>query len=259
MDLGTLVGIPLGLTLLVTAILYGGASLMIYIDVPSILITIGGSFASLLVTQDLANLKQIGKFFGIVYKQPKSNIPEIIKQLVSFSEKSRREGLLYLEDEVEQISDEFFKQGIRLVVDGTDPEVIKTILYNQLNQMNARHSSAIAIFDSWGKLAPAWGMIGTLYGLVAMLANLGDPSQICKGMSAALITTFYGAILANLIFVPVKDKLSMRDANETAEKEIILEGILSIQSGDNPRVVEEKLLAFVAPGDRLKLKQTSDS
>ena len=124
--------------------------------------------------------------------------------------------------------------------------------------MNSRHEVGISIFDAWGKLAPAWGMIGTLYGLVAMLANLGDPSQIGKGMAAALITTLYGAIMANLIFVPLKDKLAMRDGDETAEKEIILEGILSIQSGDNPRVVEEKLLAFVVPGDRLKLKQTQD-
>lgn len=259
MDLGTLIGIPLGFTMLIAAILYGGASLLIYLDIPSALITIGGSFCALMVTQDMANLKKIGKFFGIAYKQPKSNVPEIIRQLVSFSEKSRREGLLSLEDEVEQINDDFFKQGIRLVVDGTDPEVIKSILYNQLNQMNARHTLGVSIFDAWGKLAPAWGMIGTLYGLVAMLANLGDPSQIGQGMATALITTLYGAIIANLIMIPVKDKLSMRDANETAEKEIILEGILSIQSGDNPRVVEEKLLAFVAPKERATLKQTSDA
>ena len=258
MDMGTLIGIPLGLTMLIAAILYGGASLLIYLDIPSVLITVGGSFCSLLVTMDLNSVKKIGTFFGIAYKQPTSKVNEIIKQLVSFSEKSRREGLLSLEDEVEQIQDEFFKQGIRLVVDGADPEVIKSILYNQLNQMNARHGEGIKLFNSWGKLAPAWGMIGTLYGLVAMLANLGDPSQIGKGMAAALITTLYGAIMANLVFVPICDKLTIRDADETAEKEIILEGLLSIQSGDNPRIVEEKLLAFVPPKQRDKVKSISD-
>lgn len=257
MDLGIL-GIPLGFALIIVGIFLGGSGLGIYMDLVSAIITIGGSFSALLVSCDLNTIKSIGIYFGIVTKKPKSNVGEIIRQLVAFSEKSRREGLLSLEDEVENLTDAFFKQGIRLVVDGTDPEVIKSILYNQLNQMNARHEIGMKMFDNWGKLAPAFGMIGTLYGLVAMLSSLGDPSQIGKGMSAALITTFYGAILANLIFVPVKDKLELRDNTETAEKEIILEGILSIQSGDNPRVVEEKLLAFVPPKERDKLKQTND-
>lgn len=256
MDLGSVVGIPLGLGLIIVAILLGGNSLFIYADAVSAIITIGGSFAALLVSADMATLKKIGVYLGIIMKQPKSNIGTIISQLVTFSEKSRREGLLSLEDEVENLTDTFFKQGIRLVVDGTDPQIIKDILYNQLNQMNSRHSVGMKIFDDWGKLAPAFGMIGTLYGLVAMLSSLGDVSQIGRGMSAALITTFYGAIMANLIFIPVKNKLELRDADETAEKEIILEGILSIQSGDNPRVVEEKLLAFVPPKDRDKIKQT---
>lgn len=258
MDLGTLIGIPAGIAMILAAILVSGASIMLYWDIPSVFITIGGSFCALLVTCDLSAIKNIFKYFAIVYKLPKSNIPDIIRQLVSFSEKSRKEGLLSLEDEVEQINDDFFKQGIRLVVDGTDPEVIKSILYNQLNQMTSRHSVGIALMTTWGAEAPAWGMIGTLYGLIGMLANLADPSQIGSGMAAALITTFYGAIMANLVFNPMRDKLTARDADEVAEKEIILEGILSIQSGDNPRIVEEKLLAFVPPRDREKLKQTSD-
>ena len=258
MDLGSIVGIPLGFFLIIGAILLGGNSLLIYADPVSAIITIGGSIAALLVSVDLDSVKKIGVFISIVMRKPKSNVTEIIRQLVTFSEKSRREGLLSLEDEVDNLTDTFFKQGIRLVVDGTDPEVIKNILYNQLNQMNARHEVGIKLFDDWGKLAPAFGMIGTLYGLVAMLSSLGDPSQIGKGMSAALITTFYGAILANLIFIPIKSKLELRDADETAEKEIILEGILSIQSGDNPRVVEEKLLAFVPPKERDNVRQVSD-
>lgn len=258
MDLGSVIGIPLGFVLLVGAILIDGNPLIIYVSPVSAIITVAGSFAALLVAVDLEVVKKIGVFYGIAAKKPKSNVTEIIRQLVTFSEKSRREGLLSLEDEVENLTDNFFKQGIRLVVDGTDPEVIKNILYNQLNQMNARHEKGIGLFEEWGKLAPAWGMIGTLYGLVGMLSSMGDPSQIGKGMSAALITTLYGAVMANLILVPLKNKLTIRDAEETAEKEIILEGILSIQSGDNPRVVEEKLLAFVPPKQRDSVKQVSD-
>ena len=254
MDLGSVVGIPFGLALIVGAILIGGASLGIYVDTVSVMIVVGGSIAALLVAVDMSTLKSIGKYIGIIMKKPTSNVSDTIRQLVTFSEKSRREGLLSLEDEVDNLTDDFFKQGIRLVVDGTDPEVIKAILYNQLNQMNVRHELGIGLFNQWGKLAPAFGMIGTLYGLVAMLANLGDPSQIGAGMSAALITTFYGAIMANLILVPFETKLVLRDATETAEREIVLEGILSIQSGDNPRVVEEKLLAFIPPKERAALK-----
>lgn len=258
MDLGFVIGIPGMLVMVIAAILYGGFSLMLYWDLPSVLITIGCSFMALLASSRMADVSRAGKMLGVCINQPKSNIADIVKTLVTFSEKSRREGLLSLEDEIEALKDDFFKQGIRLVVDGTDPEVIKNILYSQLNGMDTRHGNGIKFWEDWGKLAPAFGMVGTLYGLVGMLANMGDPSAIGKGMAAALITTLYGAIMANGIFIPVANKLNVRHADETSEKEIIIEGILSIQTGDNPRVVEEKLLAFVAPKDRAKLKQTQD-
>lgn len=258
MDIGAIVGIPLGFFLIVMAIIASGNSLLIYYDLSSVFITVLGSISALIVSVDMSTFRKFFVYLMIIYRKPKSNVGEIIRQLVTFSEKSRREGLLSLEDEVDNLTDKFFQQGIRLVVDGTDPEVIKNILYNQLNQMNARHEIGIKMFEDWGKLAPAFGMIGTLYGLVAMLSSLGDPSQIGKGMATALITTFYGTILANLVLVPIKNKLMLRDGAETAEREIILEGILSIQSGDNPRVVEEKLLAFVPPKQRDSVKQISD-
>lgn len=258
MDLGFIIGLPLGFFAIIISIIIGGFPMYIYWDIISVFITIVGSFSALMVASPMKRIFKIGKYINICLKEPKSNLADIIKTIVSFSERSRREGLLALEDEIDNLSDDFFKQGIRLVVDGTDPEVIKAIMYHNLNQMNARHSEGISLFDSWGKLSPAFGMIGTLYGLVGMLNSLGDPSLIGKGMAAALITTFYGAIMANLVFIPIKTKLAYRDEVETFEKEIILEGILCIQTGDNPRVVEEKLLAFVPPKDRLKIKQTSD-
>lgn len=258
MDLATLIGIPAGFLMIIGGIIIGGYGLNLYMDMVSVLITIGGSFCAVMISNDMSTVKNIGRYMGLTFKQPKSNVGDLIRQLVNFAEKSRKEGLLSLEDEVEQVQDEFFKQGIKLVIDATDPEVIKSILYNQISQMASRHSVGINLMDTWAAQAPAWGMIGTLYGLVGMLANLADPSAIGGGMAAALITTFYGSILANLFLIPMKTKLTSRDEAEVAEREIILEGILSIQSGDNPRIVEEKLLAFVPPNERSKMKVTSD-
>jgi chemotaxis protein MotA len=155
------------------------------------------------------------------------------------------------------VEDEFMRKGIQLVVDGTDPDIIKNILYTELNQLQERHETGIKVFDDWGKIAPAFGMIGTLAGLVAMLGNLEDKSSIGSGMALALITTMYGAIFANLVFIPIKNKLEDRDKEETRSKEIIIEGILSIQSGDNPRILLEKLVSFLPPKQRDAIRQES--
>lgn len=256
MDLGVLIGIPLGLGLIIAGILVSGFSMGTYWDLTSVLITIGGSFAALMVSSPMDRLRKIWTIFGVAMRQQDLKIDEMIPRLVTFSEKSRREGLLSLEDDIETIEDEFFKSGIQLVVDGTDPDVIKNILYNEMNQIEQRHQGGINLFDQWGKLAPAFGMIGTLFGLVGMLRSLGDQAGIGIGMAAALITTFYGAIMANLVFIPIKDKLTDRNGSEMLIKEIIIEGILSIQTGDNPRIVEQKLLAFLPPSARAKVRQT---
>lgn len=256
MDMGVVVGLPLGFVFIVGGILVSGYSLNTYFDLVSILITIGGSFAALMVSTPIERVKKAWQIFNIALRKQPTNIDSLIPMLVTFSEKSRREGLLSLEDDIESVEDDFFRAGIQLVVDGTDPDVIKNILYNEMNQISSRHEAGILLFDNWGKLAPAWGMIGTLFGLVGMLNSLGDQSGIGAGMAAALITTFYGAILSNLIFIPIKDKLIDRDASEVLSKEIIIEGILSIQTGDNPRIVEQKLLAFLEPSVRGKVKQT---
>lgn len=256
MDLGVLIGIPAGFACIIAGIFISGYSLGTYWDLTSVFITIGGSFCAIMVSTPMNRLRKIWIIFNIALRQQKTNVDEIIPRLVTFSEKSRREGLLSLEDDIETLDDDFFRQGIQLVVDGTDPDVIKNILYNEMNQISTRHEGGINVFDHWGKLAPAFGMIGTLFGLVGMLQSLGDQAGIGAGMAAALITTFYGAIMANLIFIPIKNKLEDRDRNEILSKEIIIEGILSIQTGDNPRIVEQKLLAFLEPGIRGKVRQT---
>ena len=255
MDIGTIGGIIAGVILVILGILFGGASPLIYWDAASIMITIGGSFSALLVANPMSRVLSAMKYFSIAVRVPKLELERIIRILVEFSERARREGLLALEDNLQELDDEFMRKGVQLVVDGTDPEIIKNILYNELNQIQERHALGIKVFEDWGKLAPAFGMIGTLIGLVAMLAKLEDKSSIGSGMAVALITTLYGAFLANLVLIPIGIKLTDRDKTETLTKEIIIEGILSIQSGDNPRILLEKLIAFLPPAQRESLKQ----
>ena len=257
MDLGTIVGIGAGFALIVMSILTSGGEIGAFIHLPSILMVIGGSFGAMLVGSPMSRMLGIVKYITIVLRVPNYEEERIISSLVNFSEKARREGLLALEDDLEEVEDEFMRKGIQLVVDGTDPDIIKSVLYNDLNQLQTRHEVGITIFDNWGKVAPAFGMIGTLAGLISMLANLEDQSSIGPNMSLALVTTMYGAIFANLILIPIKIKLEDRDAAETLVREIMIEGILSIQSGDNPRILEEKLLSFLPPVRREAVRQES--
>ncbi len=250
MDIGTLGGIAGGFILIIGSMFISGASLGLYIDPASAVMVIGGSFCALMVSNPLQRVLGIMNYLNHALKTKDYGKEKLISTMVSFSEQARREGLLALEDSLDELEDKFMEKGLRLVVDGTDPTLIKSILYNELNQMEERHGAGIKIFGDWGSYAPAFGMIGTLQGLIAMMASLGDQSAVGKGMALALITTFYGAIVANLVFVPVKSKLEDRDKEEVMIKEIMIEGILSIQSGDNPRMVEEKLLAFLAPAER---------
>ncbi len=250
MDLGTLIGLAGGLGLIIFGIIVNKGNIMSYIDPGSAVLVIGGSLMGMLVATGLPRMMGIMKYVKILLNVPSYEEEKIIAGLVNFSEKARREGLLALEDDLEEVEEEFMRKGIQLVVDGTDPEIIKSILYNELNQIQERHATGIKVFDDWGKLAPAFGMIGTLAGLIAMLANMEDTSAIGAGMSLALITTFYGAIIANLALIPAKSKLEDRDKMETLVKEIIIEGILSIQSGDNPRILESKLISFLPPERR---------
>ncbi|MFP4010159.1 MAG: motility protein A [Spirochaetaceae bacterium] len=255
MDYGTIIGIGAGLMLIVMGIVTAGGNLANYLNLPSVLIVIFGSFSAMIVANPLTRMLGIMRYVRNAVRVPDWQEQRIIEELVRFADKARKEGLLALEDDLETIEDEFMRKGIRLVVDGTDPEIIKNILYNDLGQLQERHETGIKIFDDWGKIAPAFGMIGTLAGLIAMLANLGgDQSAIGSGMALALITTMYGAIFANLVLIPVRSKLEGHDKAETRAKEIIVEGVLSIQSGDNPRTLGEKLVAFLPPAERSGLQ-----
>lgn len=257
MDIGTLGGIIGGFILIIGSMLISGASLGLYVDPGSAIMVVGGSFCALMVSNPLQRVLGIMNYLNHALRVKDYGKEKLISTMVSFSEQARREGLLALEDSLDELEDKFMEKGLRLVVDGTDPSLIKNILYNELNQLEERHNDGITIFADWGAYAPAFGMIGTLQGLIAMMASLGDQAAIGKGMALALITTFYGAIMANLVLLPLKSKLEGRNKEELMIKEIMVEGILSIQSGDNPRMVEEKLLAFLAPVEREMVRAES--
>ena len=250
MDISTLAGLGLGMGMIIFSILGTGVSMSNFIDIGSLAMVFGGSFAAIMISNPLSRVMKVGSFLKIIINVNNFEVEKIITTLVRFSEKARRDGLLALEDDLEEVEDEFMKKGIQFVVDGTDPEIISTMLYSDLNQQQERHGDGIKIFEDWGSLAPAFGMIGTLAGLIGMLANLDDPDSIGSGMALALITTMYGSIFANMFFIPFGNKLKDRDKEETLVKEILIEGILSIQSGDNPRILESKLVSFLPPDKR---------
>jgi len=171
--------------------------------------------------------------------------------LVKYAEIARRDGILALENVTSKISDPFLISGIQMAVDGTDPDLIETIMSNDLEAVQSRHAEGKALFDNAGKYAPAFGMIGTLIGLVVMLRNMSDPSAIGPAMAVALITTFYGALVANVFALPMAEKLALRSREEILLKQIIIKGVMSIQSGDNPRIVEQKLRTFLPYRSRM--------
>lgn len=246
MDIATIAGIISGTGLVLLAIFMGGG-LSIFFNVPSLMITVGGTIASTLISFPLP--KVLGTL-GVVknaFMHKSSPVSRIIDTLVDFATRARREGILALEADAKNLDDAFLQKGIQLAVDGTTPEIIKEILTTDLAYLEDRHKIGQSVFLAMGTFAPAFGMIGTLIGLIQMLRTLNDPSTIGAGMAVALLTTFYGALMANLIFLPIAGKLKMRTEEEALLKEVMIEGILSIQSGDNPRIVEEKLKAFISP------------
>ncbi len=249
MDIATVVGIIAGLGLIVIAILMGG-SLGMFINIPSIVIVFGGTISATLINFPLKDVLSVLGPVRNAFFHKEVDPGDLIGKIVEFATIARREGILALESQTENAGDEFLSRSVQLAIDGTAPELIKDILTTEVAFMENRHSSGQAILAAMGAAAPAFGMIGTLIGLVQMLAAMDDPSSIGPAMAVALLTTLYGAVLANVLFIPTSGKLKVRTGAELLAKEIIIEGILSIQSGDNPRVVEQKLKAFISPDQR---------
>lgn len=252
MDIATVVGTVLAIALILGSIVIGGGSFMAFIDIPSILVVIGGSIAAALISFPLPNFLGV---FGVTMKAVfwKVDAPEtVIKQIVSLSEVARREGILALESKTDDIDNDFIKLGIQMAVDGTRPEVMEDILRTELDAVATRHRDGKALLDCMGRFAPAFGMIGTLLGLVIMLGDMSDPSKIGAGMAVALLTTLYGAIASNCLFLPFAEKLGYTSKKERLTMDIIIRGVMAIQSGENPRVIEQKLNTFIPPKQRAK-------
>lgn len=255
MDIASILGLLICFACILIGIATSGAGglgqIVNMLDVPSTIITFGGSFACILAGNTISDFVAGMKSFTLIFKVPVLDTKVIIQKIIELSNVARKEGLLSLEEAAADLDDPFLKKGILLIVDGTDPDLVRGIMETELVSVEGRHKDKIAFWDGVAAMGPAWGMIGTLIGLVNMLKDMDDPDSIGGSMAVALITTLYGSLLANWICAPVTNKLKSQNDSEMMVKEIIIEGLLSIQAGENPRVIEEKLKSFLAPKDRV--------
>lgn len=249
MDIATLLGIVSAFGLVFIAIFMGGG-LAMFVNIPSLMIVAGGTLGTTMINYPLKEVFGAISIVKNVFFSKTATVDTITKQFVEFGNKARREGILALEADVKEIDDVFMKRGIQLSVDGLEPQTIEEIMSTEVDFIRERHQLGAEIFSTMGTFAPALGMIGTLIGLVQMLQSMDDPSSIGPSMAVALLTTFYGSVMANLLCMPISGKLRTRSKEETLVKEMITEGVVALTKGDNPRIIEQKLLAFMAPKSR---------
>lgn len=260
MDLGTIIGLIAGIGGLLTGYLLEGGAPAALVQISAIIIIIGGTVGAVLISFPLEQIKKIGSLLKIAFTQDKRDLAEIITYFEKLAQKVRSEGLLSLEeylggDENKDINP-LIKKGIQLVVDGTDPDLISDILQTDIASMSARHKMGASIFTSAGGYSPTMGVIGTVMGLIQTLANMsGGADELIKHISSAFIATLYGVGLANLVYLPIGSKLKIKSENEMLENKLIVEGILSIQSGENPRIIVEKLKSFIPRDQAAKLEE----
>ena len=250
MDIATIIGIIGGAACIVMSVLTSGGTMGGIIDIPSVFMTVGGSYAAIFIAAPIKKAVGLFKVMGKAFKVPDFGEKTIITKMVDLSNKARREGILALEDGLDDLEDPFMRNGLRLVVDGTDGNVIRTIMENEMNQIEARHMDWIGILNAWAGFAPGFGMMGTVLGLIGMLNTLEDKSSLGPNMAVALITTLYGSMMANWLIAPFSTKLLAHNAMEMRSKEMIIEGVLAIQAGENPRIMGQKLLTYLDPVTR---------
>lgn len=249
MDIATIAGLAAAFVLVIFGIL-GNSSLGTFFDVPSLMITVGGTIAATVMAYPLSKIKELVKVTAQVFRSREQDPSALIQALVGFAVRARREGLLALESETASALDPFLKKGLGLVVDAVDPEMVRSILETDLAALEERHKAGAGMFETMAMYAPAFGLIGTLIGLIGLLKNLQDPTSIGGNMAVALLTTFYGSVLANMVFIPISGKLKIRSQEEVLMKELMIEGILAIQAGEGPSVITEKLNSFLSPAQR---------
>ena len=251
MDIGTVIGFVAAFGLIIASMLLGG-SVMAFVDVPSLLIVVGGTLGVLFINFPMETVKSAGAVAKNAFFAQLTSPQQVIERIVNYAAQSRRDGVLALEGALESEPDEFLKKGLQLVVDGQDADAIEAILDTEISNVKKRHEIGVDFFNGAATFAPALGLIGTLIGLVQMLGSMEDPSSIGPAMAVALLTTFYGALFANVVFTPIAGKLGVRSSDEVLVKELSLQGILQIAGGANPRIVETQLHAYLAP----KLRQS---
>ena len=249
MDIATVLGVISAFGLVFLAIFMGGG-IQLFINLQALMIVVGGTLGATMINYPL---NEVFGVFSVVKKAlfTKNIVSnDLIKIFMNFAHKSRKEGILALESELKQVKDDFLIKGVQLSIDGLEPNEIRDILNTELDFIRSRHQLGAEIFTTMGSFAPALGMIGTLIGLVQMLQSMEDPSTIGPAMAVALLTTFYGSIMANIVCMPIAGKLRTRSREEALTKEITIQGIMSLSSGDNPRILEQKLQAFIPPSER---------
>ena len=258
MEITTLIGVILSFVFVIIGIYWGGGDITAFADPASIMITIGGTVSGLIASFSLKEFMSFPKVMGVTFKKNEYDSVNCINTIVSLATIARKEGMLALDEQANSLEDAFLKKGIMLVVDGTDPDLVKNIMEAEISSIESRHGRGQGMMDMVSTLGPAYGMLGTLIGLIIMLGNLSDPSALGGGMSAALITTFYGSAIANMFAIPMLNKMKTASGQEILYKEIMLEGLLSIQAGENPRIIEEKLFSFLPTSVREAEQEKSE-
>ena len=254
MDIATVIGFILGCVLMVGAILVGGGNIMSFVDIPSVCIVGGGSVAAVMICFPMKEFINTISVLKKVLLNEQRDVSAIIEGLVALSETARRDGILALEGQIEEIKDTFLVLGLRMSVDGMSPEVVESVMRTEMDAVEGRHEVGKSILNALGAYAPAFGMMGTVIGLVVMLGDM-DPETLGAGMAVALLTTLYGALVANLLFLPFANKLGYYSDKELLAMEITIRGVIAIQSGENPRVIKQKLSTFIPP----KLRKAEES
>ncbi len=255
MDIATILGFAIAFGAYFAAMFLNGDNPANLINVPSLVMVIGGGFGVVILAHPLKMVMSIPTLLGQTFKGLATDPKVEIDRFVELADQARREGLLSLEEKIDSIDNEFVKKGIMLVVDGVDPAVVRDIMEIDNDLMSRRHKDGAAVIDMLGSVSPAMGMLGTVTGLVGVLGNLSDASSLGPSVAVAFLTTLYGVVLANFLYIPLANKLKQKDRDEMIAREIIVEGILAIQAGENPRIVRDKLESFLPP----KLRVSEES
>lgn len=249
MDIATVLGVSLSLILIVASILVGGGKIGGFIDYPSVIVVFFGAVCALFTCFPMQHLMKIVSIMKKAVFPGEVDLVASIEQLVSLANTARREGLLSLENRMDEIQDPFLRVGIRMAIDGMGADIVESIMRTEIDAVAGRHDAGKAILSAYGTYAPAFGMIGTLIGLVIMLGDM-NPETIGSGMAVALLTTLYGAVASNAVFLPMADKLGFYDTAEQLRMEVTVRGVVAIQAGENPNVIKQKLMTFIPPASR---------